>query len=602
MIFWQQKQRQKPGKLPPGPTLLQILGYWLQLKQQGLNKLLTKIREKHGPVFTVNTGQRQIVFLCDLDSVREALVHQGQKFSGRAVFNSIDGYFQGHGIAATDGEEWEQLRRFSTSTLRNFGMGKRSIEERVEAEAQHLAEEIGKAEGSPFDPTLIVTHAVSNVICSIVFGNRFDYKDQKFLALMNATHGFLVDISSIWSLFCKVFPRTMQYIPSPHSQLYHHYKAIHDFIMERVKMNQQSLDPSCPRDFIDSFLIRMEEKSSQFDTLKIGRKLVIDPVVSPSPSSPFDPTLIISHAVSNDICSIVFGICFDYQDQKFLTLMGAINNFFSDLSSIWSLLQNRNKGMLEILQKVKEKYGPVFTVNFGPRHLVYFCDSNSMREALVDQATEFNGRARMESLDRFFHGHGVILANGERINNLFLDLSKISTVFYEMFPRIMQYIPGPHNRACNHYKALHNFILERVRINQQSLDPRCPRDFIDSFLIRMEEDTDVYMILGILLQDPKYFKDPKSFHPEHFLDEEGHFKRNDSFLPFGTGKRVCLGKSLALMELFLMLTTILQRFTLKSPKEPQEIDLTPKVNELGIVPPNYELYALPREEGLHDSA
>ncbi|XP_025068821.1 putative inactive cytochrome P450 2G1 [Alligator sinensis] len=273
----------------------------------------------------------------------------------------------------------------------------------------------------------------------------------------------------------------------------------------------------------------------------------------------------------------------------------------------------------------------------------------------------------------------------------------------------MQYVPGPHNRACNHYKALHDFILERVRINQQSLDPSCPRDFIDSFLIRTEEvsrfefstrnlvdtaiqlffagtettsstlrfgllflvkypevqdkvreevdrvigqthspamndqgrmpytnaviheiqrlanilpigvprkvacdthfrgyllpkDTDVSTALGIILQDPKYFKDPKSFHLEHFLDEEGHFKKNDSFLPFGTGKRVCLGKSLALMELFLMLTTILQRFTLKSPKEPQEIDLTPKVSGLGIVPPNYELYALPREEGLHDSA
>ncbi|CAM5155557.1 unnamed protein product, partial [Natator depressus] len=35
----------------------------------------------------------------------------------------------------------------------------------------------------PFDPTLFLTHAVS-VICSIVFRDRFDYEDKRFLTLM----------------------------------------------------------------------------------------------------------------------------------------------------------------------------------------------------------------------------------------------------------------------------------------------------------------------------------------------------------------------------------------------------------------------------------
>lgn len=39
----------------------------------------------------------------------------------------------------------------------------------------------------PFDPTIPLTHAVSNIICSVVFGNRFDYEDQKFLAFINLT-------------------------------------------------------------------------------------------------------------------------------------------------------------------------------------------------------------------------------------------------------------------------------------------------------------------------------------------------------------------------------------------------------------------------------
>lgn len=36
----------------------------------------------------------------------------------------------------------------------------------------------------PFDPSSFLIHAVSNIICSIVFGDRFDYEDKKFLTLI----------------------------------------------------------------------------------------------------------------------------------------------------------------------------------------------------------------------------------------------------------------------------------------------------------------------------------------------------------------------------------------------------------------------------------
>lgn len=36
----------------------------------------------------------------------------------------------------------------------------------------------------PFNPGKFLTHAVSNIICSIVFGDRFDYEDKKFLNLI----------------------------------------------------------------------------------------------------------------------------------------------------------------------------------------------------------------------------------------------------------------------------------------------------------------------------------------------------------------------------------------------------------------------------------
>ena len=38
--------------------------------------------------------------------------------------------------------------------------------------------------GKPFDPHFIINNAVSNIICSITFGERFDYQDSQFRELL----------------------------------------------------------------------------------------------------------------------------------------------------------------------------------------------------------------------------------------------------------------------------------------------------------------------------------------------------------------------------------------------------------------------------------
>uniref|UniRef100_A0A8C5R911 Cytochrome P450 n=1 Tax=Leptobrachium leishanense TaxID=445787 RepID=A0A8C5R911_9ANUR len=275
---------------------------------------------------------------------------------------------------------------------------------------------------------------------------------------------------------------------------------------------------------------------------------------------------------------------------------------------------------------------------------------------------------------------------------------------HTIFPEIMDYIPGPHQKITSVSEKLMSFIRERVRVSQETLEPASPRHYIDSFLIKMEKEqsnpdsefnernlvaaihniflggtetvtstlrhtlliilyyhevqeklhteidrvigrdripsindrqnmpytdavlheihrfcdlipfsvphmvtkdvefrgyfipkgTEVYPLLCTVHRDPTQFSTPYKFNPNHFLDENGKFQKNDAFMPFSAGKRICPGESLARMELFLFVTTILQNFKLTSQTRFTEADIAPKMAGFMNTPIHYELSFIPR--------
>ncbi|KAJ8716133.1 hypothetical protein PYW08_013418 [Mythimna loreyi] len=67
------------------------------------------------------------------------------------------------------------------------------------------------------------------------------------------------------------------------------------------------------------------------------------------------------------------------------------------------------------------------------------------------------------------------------------------------------------------------------------------------------------------LHNGGHWKDPETFRPERFITKEGNLIQDEWLMPFGTGKRRCIGEGLARSELFMFLTHILQKFRLKIP-------------------------------------
>ncbi|KAM4695581.1 cytochrome P450 2C19-like [Rhinophrynus dorsalis] len=471
----QNRKLQGKGKLPPGPTPLPILGNILQLNGKEVFKSLIELSKKYGPVYTIHLGMEPVVVLCSYDVVKEALNDKGEVFGARGHMPLLKKISAG-GVLSSNGERWKQLRRFSLMTLRNFGMGKRSIEERIQEEAQFLTEEFRKTKSQPLDPTFYISKAVANVICSVVFGERFEYEDKEFLRLLGFLNQIIRYASSISGQLYNIFPKVMSKLLGPHNEFFDSVEGLESFVIERIKMHQKTLDPSSPRDFIDCFLMRMEQEKDE-------------------PQSEFQ----IAGAIYTTI-----------------DLFGAGTETVST------------------------------TLRYG---LMVLLKHPEVEERIHEEIDQVIGRNRAPCID-------------DRSNMPYTE-----AVIHEI-QRFTDIIPMglPHKVTCDtHF-----------------------RDYV------IPKGTTVYPMLSSVLKDPKQFKYPDQFHPGHFLDQNEKFYRNEGYMPFSSGKRICLGEGLARMELFLLLTTLLQNFTLTSVVDTEDLDLTPEMSGFGNVPRPYQLCFIPR--------
>lgn len=125
------------------------------------------------------------------------------------------------------------------------------------------------------------------------------------------------------------------------------------------------------------------------------------------------------------------------------------------------------------------------------------------------------------------------------------------------------------------YLAIPHQALEEIKIGQYTIP----------------KGSTVISSLYNAMQDEKYFKNPEIFNPSRFIDENGKFVHDEHVIPFGLGKRYCLGQSLAEKEFFIFFTGLLQQFEVSSAPGttlPSYIDIFPE-EALVRSPPNYEV-------------
>jgi len=70
----------------------------------------------------------------------------------------------------------------------------------------------------------------------------------------------------------------------------------------------------------------------------------------------------------------------------------------------------------------------------------------------------------------------------------------------------------------------------------------------------------IIVFQSAIMKDQKYWSNPDQFIPERFLSNGKYITtRPSAFIPFGVGRRVCLGEKLAIADLFLVLVRFIQK-------------------------------------------
>ncbi|VDI64372.1 cytochrome P450, family 2, subfamily J [Mytilus galloprovincialis] len=424
----------------PGPIPWPIVGNLpMLLRTKNPNKLFLELRMKYGDIVYFTLGSQSFVLCFGFKLIHDVLVKYGDKTKFRPLWlRSFVKLLKGQAsLVFSNGQEWVAGRKFTVAALKDFGVGSKSIEERIHEETRYLVDFFSKSQNSSIDASKLFPKVASNVVSNIIFGDRFDHEDPDFIRLLENVQ-FIIEQNSPFrpdNFFpiLEVFRTTNQL-----QAAVERFNETKKYIRRRIDKQRLTFDPCVIRNFLDLYLAQEGKQDS-----KISESYLFNTIVD-------------MYFAGTDTTSVALQWCMLYM----LKFPGV-----------------QHKCRSEILEVI------------GDNRLPKLSD----RE----------------------------------------DLSYVNATLHEI-QRIATTAP----------MAVPHTTLEDIYI-EGKLIPKKSILLCDLMSVHL---------------DPIVWNEPDIFRPERFLDDKGHFLKRENFCPFSLGPRQCVGKHLGEAELFLIFTSLLQRF------------------------------------------
>lgn len=470
LLYWK-KRDSVYRNIPPGPKPWPVVGnfggflvpsFILRRTGQRVSSSpispmegLAGLSRTYGDVFSLFVGTQLMVVLNGYEAVKDALSNHPEVFSDRPDIPAITIMTKRKGIVfAPYGPVWRKQRKFCHATLRSFGLGKLSLEPciqeglaSIKTELLRLNKESG---GVGVDPAPLISNAVSNVICSLILGQRFHHDDREFRSMLDLmVHGLEICVNSP-AVLINVFP-LLYYLPfGVFKQLRQVEKDITVFLKRIIAKHHETLDPDNPRDLVDMYLMEVLAQQAA------GEK---------------------DSSFNEDYLFYIIG-------DLFIAGTDTTTN-----SVLWILL-----------------------------YMVLHPDVQDQVQAEIDEVV---GKHRVPS----FTDRGSLPFTEATI----MEVQRLTVVVPLAIPHM-----------ASETKVFRGYTIPKGTVIMPNL--------------------------WSVHRDPTVWDDPDTFKPARFLDDEGKLLRKECFIPFGIGRRVCMGEQLAKMELFLTVTSLLQAFKFRLPE------------------------------------
>uniref|UniRef100_A0A667YMY9 Cytochrome P450 2F5-like n=1 Tax=Myripristis murdjan TaxID=586833 RepID=A0A667YMY9_9TELE len=313
-------------------------------------------------------------------------------------------------------------------------------------------------------------------------------------------------------------------------------------------------------------------------------------------SAPFDPRFLLSCTVSNVICCLVFGQRFSYDDERFLSLLKIISEILKFGSSpLGGVRANDIQGGDRF--KTEVYFEHMETINPSVPRDYIDCFLTRLSQEKDTPTSEFHYDNLVSTvLNLFLAGTETTSTTIRYALSVLIKYPNIqekmqqeidTVIGQERCPSMEDRKSLPFTDAVIHEVQRYLDIVP-FSVPHYALQDICFRGYI------IPKGTVILPMLHSVLREDKQWATPWSFNPQHFLDQNGNFKKNPAFLPFSAGKRACVGESLARMELFLFLVALLQRFTFSCPGGPDSVDLSPEYSSFANLPRRHQIIATPR--------
>ncbi len=157
-------------------------------------------------------------------------------------------------------DEWKRQRCITLKILRNLGWGTCVIQESIKAEYEVLIQSLRKTANKPFDPSHLMEVIVANIICSLLWGKRYDHDDKEFEGLLNAVGELLRNLSSKTE---AVFIPILQFTSTFKQGIKNLHKAgnkVKTFYQKKIEDGKQKLkNGDEPSDFVTHYLVELEK-------------------------------------------------------------------------------------------------------------------------------------------------------------------------------------------------------------------------------------------------------------------------------------------------------------------------------------------------------